>query len=126
MPVYSRKQLSAAVNGLVGLSATSAANADTIHQVQATSTAALESVWLSLRNRNTGDALIFVTKDSATATGIAMKIFLGGRLSIDNFVDLFKGLPLTGTDSIIRAYWATATNSGNVTFEGYYNQIATG
>lgn len=126
MPIYSRKELSGMTNGLMAISATSAANAQTIHQVQSTSTAALESVWLNVRNRLTNAVQIIVTRDSATATGQAMKIFAGGRLGGDNFVELFKGLPLTGTDTVIRGYFSTATIPGNSTFEGYYNEIATG
>lgn len=126
MPVYSRKQLSGAEAGIgIGQSsATSAANADIIHQVQATSTNAIEAVWLNLRSGSPNDAAAIVVLDTATATGAGMSVFLGDRGGSTNVVNLFKGLPLTGTDTILRAYWAT--DVFKLKFEGYYNLIATG
>lgn len=126
MPVYSRKQLSGAPSGglPVLVTATSQANAAIIHQVQATSTAARETLWLTLRSAVTNDAVARLVFDTATATGLQFNVWLSDRRVGANTVKIFEGLPLSGTDSIVRAYWATET--GVLNCEGYYNQIATG
>jgi hypothetical protein len=126
MPVYSRKQLSAggAGHGGISVTATSAANAQTIHQVQATSTSVLESVWLRGVNRSTNDAVYLVILDSATSTDNRLTVFGGDNAAGSQEVEIFKGLPLTGTDTVIRAFLATDTSPVN--FFGYYNEIATG
>lgn len=125
MPVYSRQQLSGSSNGLpITVSATQASAAHVVHQVQSTSTSALECVWLDAVAHSTSDMIIFFQIETATATD-SIRVFLDGRVGATGFLPVLEGLPLTGTDTRILMYSATG-NSRVAAIHGHVNRIATG
>ena len=125
MPVYSRKQLSGLTNGMLAVTATTAAAAHTVHTVQATSTSALECVWLSINSRSAGHTRIHLVWDDATATGREVAPIVAD-FKDSNIIPIFEGLPLTATTTILYSYLSDVAFGGPVNIYGYYNEIATG
>ena len=126
MPVYSRQQLSGSSNGLpINISATNAAGAQVIHQVQATSTAAFESLWLSSKFLTSGDAVLVLLVETATATE-SINTLHGPAGTQTTSLYLLEGLLMTGTDTRVLAYGATTGAVNSFSVNGYVNRIATG
>lgn len=125
MPVYTRQQLSGSTNGLpIEITSTDASAPQVLHVVQATSTSALESVYLNFRNLRTVDHVVFIDIETATATASTHPVYLESQNTIGDSLKLFEGLPLTATGTRILAYSAVAGTTWSV--DGYVNRIATG
>lgn len=128
MPVYSKQILSGSVDGVpIRITATSQGNAQEVHRVQATSTAAIESLWLWASSRSDGGIVGQFEFISATATNtmpFTLEQFDNTDF-LDNQTAMFQGLPMTGTDTVIQAWNATST-TGIMNMTGYVHLIATG
>ena len=122
MPVYSRQILSGSTNGRPIILNTATAGVE-VHTVQATSTAARESLWLWARNNDNSAAQMTLVLISATATN-TMPVFLAARSDPNEaYKKVFLGVPLVGTDTMVRAYTATISNA--VTLLGFVNRVVT-
>ena len=125
MPVYTKHILSGAGDGhFIELTGIGTGNIREVHNVQATSTNAIESLWLWAFNSKQSADIVFALELISSTTTATMEVVL--RQRSDAFPEptpIFEGLPLTGTDTVINGFMATDTSG--IRLHGFVNRIAT-